>query len=343
VSDGHGARRSGGLRTGGGRRNGRELHPALEAWRALGRTGGDPAAVETLKDRRKCSVYRLDGAAPDGGAIVAKRTRRRLAVNEHALYTYVLPRLPLPALRSHGVVDRGPDACWVFVDHCDGVPFSATSAHHRTLAARWLATMHLHGPEIARDVRLPDRGLATYLAHLRSAQERIRRRLGAPVLGGDRGAVLDEVLARCDALAGGWAELEATCGRLPPTVVHADAKPANLMVRSRAGGDDELVPLELVPLDWAEAGWGVPVVDLTQVDGPAYWETIGTAWGDGAGAHRRLSMTGLTLRWIVGIDKVSACLDDPSYVDRAMDHMTWFLEHLDRTRGDLGSAGGLGR
>jgi hypothetical protein len=37
-----------------------------------------------------------------------------------------------------------------------------------------------------------------------------------------------------------------------------------------------------------------------------------------------------TLQWLVGIDKVTTCLADPSYRDRARDQLNWFRDHLNR-------------
>jgi Phosphotransferase enzyme family len=309
-------------------------HPAVAAWTALGPTRKVPSVVATLKDRPKCSVYLMEGVGPEGGAVVAKRTRRRLARNEHTLYTRVLPRLSLPALRCHGLVDWGAKSCWLFVDHCAGTPFRPGDGHHRRLAARWLAAMHLRGADVARDVALPDRGVATYLAHLRSTRGRILRGLATPLLDSADRTLLEEVIAGCDALEARWAGIEAACRPLPSTLVHADAKPANLMVRSAARG------AELVPLDWAEAGWGVPAVDLVHVDGTVYWEIIGTAWGDvDDDRHQLLPMIGLTFQWLVAINKISAWLARPSYVRRAMDHMPWFRDHLEQALDTVGPGG----
>jgi aminoglycoside phosphotransferase (APT) family kinase protein len=125
---------------------------------------------------------------------------------------------------------------------------------------------------------------------------------------------------------------------MPPTVVHGDARPANLLVRTGRAG-----PVG-VPIDWAEAGWGPAVVDLAHVDGATYWGVVGGAWGDVDGErHEQLRAIGATFQWLVGIDKVTTCLSDPSYADRAWDHLGWFRDHLDRALPAICRAGSVPR
>jgi aminoglycoside phosphotransferase (APT) family kinase protein len=309
----------------------RREHPAMTAWTALGRPAVT-TVVETLKDRPKSSVYRLHGIGPAGGDVVAKRTRRPLARREHLVLTRVLPGLGVPALRALGYLEAGPDSSWVFVDHCAGTPFGTDDPGHRILAAHWFARLHLrglHAADAGDAAGLADLRLGTYLAHLRAARAQVRAAGSAPVRrGGDDAlpeALLEQVAAGCDALEDVWGEVEAACGGLPSTLVHGDARAANLLVRTGREGP------EPVPIDWAEAGWGPAVVDLAQVDGATYWALIGGAWGDvDPGRHEQFRAVASTFQWLVGIDKVTTCLTDPSYLDRARDHLGWFRDHLDR-------------
>jgi Phosphotransferase enzyme family len=309
-------------------------HPAVAAWVALGHSARVPTLVETLKDRTKTSVYRLRGAGPEGGDVVAKRTRRPLARREHLLCVRVLPRLGLPALRSHGWVDIAPDRSWVFVDHCPGSPFEPADPAHRRLAADWFARMHARGVDAAADAELGDRSLDAYHARLGSIRTRVRQGRVDPVPGGvDRG-LLAAVETACDALEAGWGAVEAACRPLPPTLVHGDAVPKNLLVRSGPRGP------EIVPIDWAEAGRGPAVVDLPHVDGPAYWAAIGADWGVGGENHERLQAIGSTLLWLVAIEKVCRALTEPSYADRAADQLGWFLAHVRRSLPAIGAGRG---
>jgi aminoglycoside phosphotransferase (APT) family kinase protein len=304
-------------------------HPALAAWTALDRPAVT-TVVETLKDRPKSSVYRLHGVGPAGGDVVAKRTRRPLARREHLVLTRVLPGLGVPAPRSLGYLDDGPDASWVFVDHCAGTPFRAEDPGHRTLAAHWFARLHLQGlnsVDAAGEAGLADRHPETYLAHLRATRAQVRAAGSAPVRrGGDDvlpELLLEQVVAGCDALEHAWEDVQAACRDLPSTLVHGDARAANLLVRTGRDGP------EAVPIDWAEAGWGPAVVDLTQVDGATYWALIGGAWGDvDPGRHEQFRAVASTFEWLVGIDKVTTCLADPSYLIRARDQLSWFRDHL---------------
>jgi hypothetical protein len=159
---------------------------------------------------------------------------------------------------------------------------------------------------------------------LRSTRARIGAALRAPRREAPDRLLLEQVRGRCDALRARWAVIEAACRPLPATLVHADAKPANLLVRANGSR------AEVVPIDWAEAGWGVPAVDLTHADGPAYWRAVGGPRREDDHDHDRLALIGATLRWLVAIDKVGPYLDHPGYAERAMDQMRWFRDHLDR-------------
>src|SRR2546426_8285305 len=75
-------------------------HPAVYAWSQLGPDRLEPDGVEVLKRKPKSSVYRLTGVGPDGSSIIAKRGRAETARVERMIYEEVLPRLPVPALRS---------------------------------------------------------------------------------------------------------------------------------------------------------------------------------------------------------------------------------------------------
>src|SRR5213082_2008975 len=67
-------------------------HPAAIAWRRL-RTGSDwPIAISILKQRCKSAIYKMDGAAPDGSAVVAKLCYRQGAAHERIVYEQILPR-----------------------------------------------------------------------------------------------------------------------------------------------------------------------------------------------------------------------------------------------------------
>src|SRR5262245_32293784 len=163
-------------------------HPAVRAWARLRPGRVEPTAVVGLQTKEKGQVYRLEGVGPGGAAVIAKRCPRGGAWVEHAIYTEVLPRLPLTALRCYGLVEEGDGPfCWLFLQDAGEEPFSPQSEHHRALAGRWLGVLHTSAAGVGAAARLPERGLGSYLEHLRSARDTVRGNVTNPALAtGDR-------------------------------------------------------------------------------------------------------------------------------------------------------------
>lgn len=245
-------------------------HPASRAWARL-RPGAAPTAVRTLQEKAKGAVYRLEGAGPDGAAIVAKRCSLPRIRRERVLYESVMPALPRCTVRYHGAaedVERG--AGWLFLDDAGGGAYSAASPEHRALAGEWLARLHLAAAERAPSALLPVLDAGFYLDRLREACVTIARWQANPALGGEDVAVLWAILAECRVATTHWPEVEHTCAGLPRTLAHGDFAPKNMRVGDDAGR------LELVPFDWGSAGWGTAAADLVQWSGGAaerwdYW------------------------------------------------------------------------
>jgi ATP-binding cassette, subfamily B, bacterial len=146
-------------------------HPAARAWRSLG--GAPPAHITVLKSKRfrKRGVYRLERAGPEGAPVIAKICKRKTAEVESTIYEELLPHLPMPSLGYYGTVPEGDSQhCWLFLADAGTERYSPIDPEHRRLAGRWLATVHLHATEFARDADLPDRGPRHYLVHLLNAR-----------------------------------------------------------------------------------------------------------------------------------------------------------------------------
>src|SRR5439155_21239331 len=141
-------------------------HRAVKAWSQLNRERVEPESIEVLKFKRpesKSAVYRLNGVAPDGSAVIAKRCLAATAAVERIIYEEFLPRLPLPALRYYGHVDEpGGESCWLFLEDAGGLEYSPRDAGHRSLAARWLATIHAAAVGAGLETRLPTRDTDYY-------------------------------------------------------------------------------------------------------------------------------------------------------------------------------------
>jgi aminoglycoside phosphotransferase (APT) family kinase protein len=83
---------------------------------------------------------------------------------------------------------------------------------------------------------------------------------------------LEAILLYCNRLLSRWSSVEAICDALPYTLVHGDFGAKNVRVRTDPEG------LQLLPLDWDSAGWGVAATDLSQADVPTYWSVARAQW-----------------------------------------------------------------
>src|SRR5437899_12275539 len=89
-----------------------------------------------------------------------------------------------------------------------------------------------------------------------------------------------------DRLEEQWSEVLEFCDMLPLSMVHRDFKERN--IRIRVAAHDRGVPI-LVAFDWAEAGRGVPPVDIlgrfgygvsrsSEQDIDTYWSVVRRLW-----------------------------------------------------------------
>src|SRR5947207_7283528 len=262
-------------------------HPAVHAWRQL-YPDAELLRITPLRVRRqKSTIYRLEGAGPDGSAVIAKRSQRSqraYALIERTVYEKILPGLSVPSLRYYGFLeDSDVDRCWLFLEEATGAEYSRLLAADRAQAARWLGLLHTAAAEAAAKAQLPDGGPGRYREFLRSASEEIQKHLGNPVLNPDDVAVLEAVLARLTELDAHWKRMEELCDGVPQTLVHGDFNGKNLRLRPASAGSTVVV------FDWEDAGWGVPAVDLAQQavsssslsanpDIPTYWSTVRGRW-----------------------------------------------------------------
>jgi len=133
--------------------------------------------------------------------------------------------------------------------------------------------------------RLPERGPGHYLEALRFARQWIERSLNLELELKDLDS-LQMIISDFDRLEGQWSELREFCDKLPLSLVHGDFKERNIRIRPAA--HNRGVPI-LVAFDWAEAGRGVPPVDiLGRFDHPlsnssepdiyTYWSVARKLW-----------------------------------------------------------------
>ena len=252
-------------------------HPAVRSWHAAGGVEAI-AAVSQLRGRffgRKGRVvYRL--SAEGGASIVGKRSRRAALAVEHLLYADVLPRLPAAAPRCLGFVADGA-AHWLFLEDAGDTRLDPADARQRAGAARLLGGLHAAAARLPRDERLPDWSARRFLELLAESRAAMVAGLDHPALDADRRARLQDVVAVLTRLASRWDRIASGCDAAPPTLVHGDFRPKNLLVRHGAQG------LAIRIIDWEYAGWGVAALDLgallrdrcTRADLQAYREGLG--------------------------------------------------------------------
>ena len=251
-------------------------HPAVRCWHAAG--GTEPiAAVSRLRGRffgRKGRVvYRLSGQ--DGTSIVAKRSPHATLELEHHLYAEVLPRLPAAAPTCLGFVADGP-AHWLFLEDAGDTRLDPADAHERAAAAHLLGGLHAAAARLAPE-RLPDWSARRFLRLLAESRASLAAGLSNPALDAGGRARLQDVIAVLTRLASSWRRIASGCGAAPPTLVHGDFRPKNLLTRLGPGR------LEIRIIDWEYAGWGVAALDLgallrdrcTPADLQAYRDGLG--------------------------------------------------------------------
>jgi aminoglycoside phosphotransferase (APT) family kinase protein len=243
-------------------------HPAAVAWtRATG--GPEPREIRAFRDRKgpalgNAAIYWLDGADPDGGAVIAKLNRRLSAEVEHAVYCDLLPRLPVSGIRCLGRVDEDAEHTWLFLECAEGERYSPALARHRETAGSWLGALHASASSLAGVPILPERGLLQFLDRTRSAKTVLSARAQHPGTSAEVREVLEAAIAELSRLEERWDEVTAACSEQPRTLVHGDFGPPNLRLGPGPGAP------RLLAFDWEEAGWGSAAVDLARVVDPRH-------------------------------------------------------------------------
>ena len=249
-------------------------HPASVAWRRLG-VGSNPQAIQVLSYKKgQSQVCRLEAAGPTGSTIIAKCCPRRTATLERVIYEQVLVSFPISRLTFYGAVEEDNSFFdWLFLEDAGDEAPLLSSEFHRLLVSRWLACLHVYGAYTSSGAWLPERGPDVYFRHLGMARGDIAAGLGEVALSAEDKAMLKSVLATCGLVEARWSEVIELCRGLPPTLVHGDFVPKNIRVR---GGPDSV---DVLPLDWEMAGWGVPAADLAECpDLDAYVSVARTSW-----------------------------------------------------------------
>lgn len=249
-------------------------HPAVRFWHKFGSNRIIPKAIIILKEYKKnekgkSAVYRLKGIGPSGIDVIAKRCWRATWMKERTVYETILPQLPMPTLQCLGFVEEPiGEMCWLFLEDAGENVYLPNIQEHRTAAAQWIGLVHATASLITTESCLPDRTPTYYLEHLERTKETILQTFDNPALNTGDLKALHSILSLSDIVKSHWKEIEQFCDRIPPTLVHGDFVTKNLRLRKGING------LTLLPLDWETAGWGVPAVDITELDISTYWTVI---------------------------------------------------------------------
>src|SRR5439155_4506526 len=235
-------------------------HPAFRAWARVHGNQAAPTKIEVLKQtKRKTMVCRLSGSGKEMENVIAKRSFRHYIGVERIIYAEILPSLPVTSLRYYGSTeDDDPNYEWLFIEDADGRPYTSRLKAHRIAAGRWLGILHTSSSShIDALSKLPDRGPGHYLELLLSARQWIERSLNLELESDDLDS-LRMIISDFERLEGQWNQLLGFCDKLPRTLVHGDFSNRNIRIRTAPSRG---VPT-LVSFDWAEAGRGVPPVDI---------------------------------------------------------------------------------
>ena len=313
--------------------DGLEDEPAVGAWLSLG-AGPCPSRLELLRRRSKSVVYRLPGVGWDGSDVIAKRAPWQDALDERAVYD-ALDALPVSRLAWYGFVpEPAREHGWLFMEDAGSEPWDPHVPSQRRLSTRWLALLHTASSRRGAAARLPERGIGWLREHLDHALTGIPACFGNPALKPEARPMLDGVLGALAAVAACWPEIERACAPIPSALVHGDFAERNVRVRA-AGGEPHLLAF-----DWEVAGWGLPLVDLVDVDVDAYAEAVRADWPDtGRAALERWARLGLLLRGgVVAASWAVRSLDTP-YPDEAVLELSVYQRKIERALAALGLGG----
>src|SRR5919204_4994762 len=160
-------------------------HPAVRAWRRLGPERPLPTGVGPAQFKphaKTTNVYRLEDAAPGGGAVIAKRCRPARGAVERIVYEQYLPHLPVPVAAYLGYFeDPAEERPWLFMRAVTGERYAHDDPAHRAYAGRWIGALHASAQAIGPRPGLRAADPRRYLEHLRHARELIHAHRGNPV------------------------------------------------------------------------------------------------------------------------------------------------------------------
>ena len=269
-------------------------HPAVAAWLAFSGKTAAPEHIDVLRS----TIHRLAGAGPAGTSVIVQYCRMQKALIERTVYDEILPHVPVTAPRFYGLKRETSDFAWMFLEDVGDRRYSDADPVQRSLAGRWMGLLHSAASRLPAARSLPEAGPQRHLNYLVTARNDIRASLANPAsLEAADIDLLQGIAGDLDAVECDWADVERICASVPSTLVHGDFCPRNAYVRHGRDG------LAIFPIDWENAGWGTPAVDLFRIDLPEYVSIVHTCWWPDVclEAVQRLATVGKLLRCLAAI------------------------------------------
>jgi thiamine kinase-like enzyme len=246
-----------------------QKHPAVIAWREIQPKSEKPEQIGVIKQKNSSQVYRIANVGPKNTAVIAKRCRSEKAKIERIIYEEFFPNLDLPTPDLYGhLEEQDGNFLWLFFEDIGNQPLMPLISEHRARAAQWIGEMNLTAAISNLKSELPDRGPAYYQKYLQTSQDLISKRI-ADSHDHNHQNLFRDIHSMCDYLEKHWNQIKNYCSKFPRTIVHGDCLVKNVHVRLRRNA------WEVLPFDWAGAGWGLPAADLGQLGLP-YKETPST-------------------------------------------------------------------
>jgi hypothetical protein len=269
----------------------------------------------------KTQAYLLPDAGPGGVDVVAKLSRPDLIANEHAMIA-AAALSAARTLRGYGTIAHDNRRSWLFTDAARGAQPSGAPLH-RGAIARWLADLHGSTAALAPPTAVADLSLAAQRARTRETFGHLHRASRNRALDRDGLRLVDAVLRTLAMIDARWDRLEQADAPLKPCLVHGDLVPKNMLV------DVSTDPPAVGVFDWAEGGWGTPLIDYARIDLPCYGHALSTWYGVGLHDLEEAAAAGRVLRLIASVGWEAPTLGT-SWIDRPLRRLGEYHEELER-------------
>ena len=306
---------------------------ALDAWAELNGSAVQPRHVAALKESKASRVFRMDGLGPDGTSIVAKRRPRAGTLVEQAVYRRLRQHQSLPMLNLLGAVERGA-LTWLFFEYAGTDHYSPQNEEHVTALAEYLRRLHAIRDDLAQ---LPVAGPDRYLAQLRSSKARLFEAAADQGHRPQHRRAMTEFGKLLRRIEADWPKLLRPCQGWPMGLAHGDLQPKNIFVRRNRAGD-----LEILPVDWEDAGRGTGAADAASLaeiaDVEGRLDPYRRALAPDRTPHQLSAFirTGVVFRYVAAVDWASRGLS-PEWVAKPLNYLSVFAPRLV----EAGAAAGL--